>query len=33
MVKVFPVAGSSYSYASKSFGPNIGFLAGLVAAP
>ncbi|WP_426975452.1 APC family permease [Pseudarthrobacter sp. O4] len=28
MVKVFPVAGSSYSYASKTFGPNIGFLAG-----
>ncbi|WP_427134362.1 APC family permease [Pseudarthrobacter sp. S9] len=28
MVKVCPVAGSSYSYASKSFGPNIGFLAG-----
>lgn len=33
VVKVFPVAGSSYSYANKSFGPNIGFLAGLVAAP
>lgn len=28
MVKVFPVAGSSYTYASKAFGPNIGFLAG-----
>lgn len=28
MVKVYPVAGSAYAYASKSFGPSIGFLAG-----
>jgi len=28
MVKVYPVAGSAYAYASKSFGSNIGFLAG-----
>lgn len=28
MVKVFPVAGSAYAYATRSFGPNVGFLAG-----
>ncbi|MFP3538625.1 APC family permease [Pseudomonas sp. SIMBA_021] len=28
MVKKYPIAGSAYSYASLSFGPGIGFLAG-----
>ncbi|MEB4616002.1 APC family permease [Leucobacter sp. M11] len=28
MVRKFPVAGSAYSFASKSFGPNLGFLTG-----
>ncbi|UCZ82540.1 APC family permease [Pseudomonas sp. L5B5] len=28
MVKKYPIAGSAYSYASLSFGPSIGFLAG-----
>jgi len=28
MVKVFPVAGSAYAYATRSFGPHIGFLSG-----
>ncbi len=28
MVKVFPVAGSAYAYATRSFGPNVGLMAG-----